>query len=119
MISDWHIQEDLSYSITKADHWKHPTLAHRGPFEARGIFGRNLPEPEGNQRIDTAGGSKSDPKVPTRYETPSAMPRVGKENMGPGSKRFGLKIIWLWVKHMYPKWNPGKWKLGLQPAVVV
>ena len=22
-----------------------------------------------------------------------------------------------WVKNMYPKWNPGKWKLGLQPAV--
>ena len=27
------------------------------------------------------------------------------------------KTRWLWVKHMYPKWNPGKWKHGLKPAV--
>ena len=20
-----------------------------------------------------------------------------------------IPVIWLWVKHMYPKWNPGKW----------
>ena len=23
----------------------------------------------------------------------------------------------LWVKNMYQKWNPGKWKHGLKPAV--
>ena len=23
---------------------------------------------------------------------------------------------WLWLKNRYPKWNPGKWKLGLKPA---
>ena len=26
-------------------------------------------------------------------------------------------MIWLWVKNKHPKWNPGKWKHGLQPAV--
>lgn len=25
-------------------------------------------------------------------------------------------VIWLWVKNMFPNWNPGRWKLGLQPA---
>ena len=25
--------------------------------------------------------------------------------------------IWLWAKNRYPKWNPGKWKHGLKPAV--
>ena len=25
--------------------------------------------------------------------------------------------IWLWVKSMYPKWNPGKWKHGPKPVV--
>ena len=25
--------------------------------------------------------------------------------------------IWLWVKHGYPQWNPGKWNKGLKPAV--
>ena len=25
--------------------------------------------------------------------------------------------IWLWVKHRYPTWNPGKWKHGLKSAV--
>ena len=25
--------------------------------------------------------------------------------------------IWVWVKNRYPKWNPGKWKQGLKPAV--
>ena len=25
-------------------------------------------------------------------------------------------LIWLWVKKMYPKWNPGKWKRRLEPA---
>ena len=24
---------------------------------------------------------------------------------------------WLWVKKRFPKWNPGKWKHGLKPAV--
>ena len=24
---------------------------------------------------------------------------------------------WLWVKNMYPKWNPGKWNQGLKPVV--
>ena len=24
---------------------------------------------------------------------------------------------WLWVKNMYPKWTPGKWKYGPKPAV--
>ena len=24
---------------------------------------------------------------------------------------------WVWVKNRYPKWNPGKWKHGLKPAV--
>ena len=26
-------------------------------------------------------------------------------------------ISWLWVKNRFPKWNPGKWKHGLKPAV--
>ena len=26
-------------------------------------------------------------------------------------------MIWLWVKKVFPKWNPGKWKHGLNPAV--
>ena len=28
-----------------------------------------------------------------------------------------LLAMWLWVKNRYPKWNPGKWKHGLEPAV--
>ena len=24
---------------------------------------------------------------------------------------------WLWVRNRYPKWNPGKWKRELKPAV--
>ena len=28
-----------------------------------------------------------------------------------------ISHTWLWVKNMYPKWNPGKWKHGLKPAV--
>ena len=31
---------------------------------------------------------------------------------GPSSPRK-----WLWVKHRYPKWNPGKWKHGPKSAV--
>ena len=30
---------------------------------------------------------------------------------------FLLKQTWLWVKNMYPKWNPGKWKHGLEFVV--
>ena len=26
-------------------------------------------------------------------------------------------LKWLWVKNMYSKWNPGKWKHGLKPVV--
>ena len=26
-------------------------------------------------------------------------------------------LPWLWVKNMYPKWNPGNWKHGPKPAV--
>ena len=26
--------------------------------------------------------------------------------------------IWLWVKNVYPTWNPGKWKHGPKPAVL-
>ena len=29
----------------------------------------------------------------------------------------GLEAIWLWVKNMYPKSTPGKWKHGPKPAV--
>ena len=25
-------------------------------------------------------------------------------------------LIWLWVKNMYPKWSPGKWKHGPKPV---
>ena len=28
-----------------------------------------------------------------------------------------LDRMWLWVKNRCPKWNPGKWKHGLKPAV--
>ena len=30
---------------------------------------------------------------------------------------LGEKTRWLWVKNRYSKWNPGKWKRGLQSAV--
>ena len=29
----------------------------------------------------------------------------------------GKHLEWVWVKHGYPKWNPGKWKHKLKPAV--
>ena len=29
----------------------------------------------------------------------------------------GLSNIWLWVKNMSPKWNPGKWNQRLKPPV--
>ena len=28
-----------------------------------------------------------------------------------------LQLTWLWVKNRYPKWDPGKWKSRLKPAV--
>ena len=27
--------------------------------------------------------------------------------------------MWLWVRNRHPKWNPGKWKRGPQPCVVL
>ena len=33
-------------------------------------------------------------------------------------RQFAGFKMWLWVKNMVtPKWNPGKWKQGLKPAV--
>ena len=29
-----------------------------------------------------------------------------------------FKATWVWVENRYPKWNPGRWKHGLKPAVV-
>ena len=31
--------------------------------------------------------------------------------------RLAPETTWLRVKNRYPKWNPGKWKHGLTPAV--
>ena len=35
----------------------------------------------------------------------------------PGAFILSHTQIWQWVKNRYPKWNPGKWKEGLKPAV--
>ena len=41
-------------------------------------------------------------------------------NTSQGARRFHKDIfIWVWLKKPAPKWNPGKWKNGPKPALIL
>ena len=57
----------------------------------------------------------------SRGHSQSLVPELLKD---PQCKQHNVPILsadrkksWLRVKNGYPKWNPGKWKHGLKPAV--
>ena len=66
----------------------------------------------------SSGGRQPDRSLPSRLRSMASYLRAMCLLLPWRARKLVVCFAkWLWVKNMYPKWNPGKWKLGPKPAV--
>ena len=98
----------IKYSQQKANH-----IARWEPLRRKDL----------QNRVDTKPKSAIEELVSkVRAASPGypAFERPGSQRtheFDPGFCGSGVFCSWVWVKKVYPTWNPGKWKHGLNPAV--
>ena len=61
-------------------------------------------------------GSKPRRSFPMLSSDPSFSGNQQTRRSGSGVGKERWQAIWVWVKHSYPKWNPGTWTQELEPA---
>ena len=87
----------------------------KGTSLEHGTFGQVRPvRKKCSNAASNVGGGGGQGTSKTQTRVPSNIARSRAVQLLSDRKS---ELTWLWVKNRYPKWNPGKWNQGLNPAV--